>query len=151
MGALHVDGSIPTDSPLWNPLSRAVFAFFVLGTRTFVAVGLTSGLDSGIGCKGTQENGNVCDGTCPCLLSDCYNYYWFFAIDEILAAENAYRPQQYTYGIWGIPYDNNGLNRILGGAIDNSSGTLYLTIENAAKVGDYDQPPLVVVYALPKM
>lgn len=40
---------------------------------------------------------------------------------------------QYKYGIWRIPYDNNGLNRILGGAIDESSSTLYLTIENAAQ------------------
>lgn len=58
---------------------------------------------------------------------------------------------QYKYRIWRVPYDNNGLNRTLGGAIDESSSTLYLTIENAAKVGEYDQPPLVVAFSLPKV
>lgn len=151
------DGPFPPSSPLWNPLSRAVFGFFVPSYNTFVAIGSTAGLVSGIGYKGTQENGVACGGPCPFLLNDYDNYYWMYNIDDILAAENVYDAIPYAYGIWNIPYDRSsttagqpGLNRILGGTIDNDAGVLYIALEGAAKVSDYDFPPLIVTFALPK-
>jgi hypothetical protein len=63
-------GPFPPSSTLWNPLSRAVYGFFVPNHNTFVAIGSTAGLVSGIGYKGTQENGIACGGPCPFLLSD---------------------------------------------------------------------------------
>jgi hypothetical protein len=151
------DGPFPPSSPLWNPLSRAVFGFLVPNYNTFVAIGSTAGLESGIGYKGTQENGVACGGPCPFLLNDYYNYYWMFSIDDILAAENVYDTQPYAYGIWDVPYDRPsknegqpGLHKILGGTIDDNAGILYIALEGAGKIGDFDYPPLIVAFALPK-
>lgn len=153
-------GPFPPSSPLWNPLSRAVFGFFVPNYNTFVVIGSTAGLESGIGYKGTQENGVPCGGPCPYLLNDYDNYYWMYDIDDILAAENVYDPIPYAYGVWDIPYDrpttttkNNGapgLHRILGGAMDDTAGILYIALEGAGKVNEFDFPPLIVTFALPK-
>jgi hypothetical protein len=38
----------------------------------------------------------------------------------------------------------------LGGAIDDSTGILYIALEGAGKLGDYDLPPLIVTFAMPK-
>ena len=151
-------GPFPPSSPLWNPLSRAVFGFFVPNYNTFVAIGSTAGLDSGIGYKGTQENGVACGGPCPFLLNDYDNYYWMYDIDDVIAADHVYDPIPYAYGKWDIPYDRPsntmngqpGLHRILGGTIDDDAGILYIALEGAGKVSDYDFPPLIVAYALPK-
>ena len=151
-------GPFPPSSPLWNPLSRAVFGFFVPNYTTFVAIGSTAGLYSGIGYKGTQENGVACGGPCPFLLNDYDNYYWMYGIDDVIAADHVYDPIPSAYGKWDIPYDrpsNNmngqpGLHRILGGTIDDDAGILYIALEGAGEVSDYDFPPLIVAYALPK-
>ena len=51
-------------SPIWNFLSEAVYGFIVPGTSTFAVFGSSGGVNSGIGYKLTQDNGNLCEGYC---------------------------------------------------------------------------------------
>lgn len=135
-------------SDLWNFLSRGVYGFIVPGTRTFAVFGSTGGIDSGIGYKITQNNGNLCGGYCAYDAGDYDNYYWFFDLDEILAASEAYEPRPYAYGRWSVPFDEAGRHRILGGTFDEATRTLYVSLANAGQVGEYDRPPLILVFSL---
>ncbi|MBU1221913.1 hypothetical protein KKF34_10975 [Myxococcota bacterium] len=147
--AQGTEGPFEPASPLWNILSRGVYGFFVPGTRTFAVIGSTGGLTSGIGYKAVQSDGNVCGGPCPYDPDDVYNYYWLFDVDEILAAENLFDPRPYAYGIWELPFDDAGHHRIIGATLDDETGTLYIALANAGQVGDYDRPPVILVYTLP--
>ncbi len=143
------DGPFPPASPLWNILSRGKYGFFVPGTRTFAVIGSSGGLETGIGYKAVQDDGNVCGGPCPYGADDSYNYYWLFDVADILAAENVFDPQPYEYGIWEVPFDNDGAHKIIGATLDPATGTLYVALGNAGQLGDYDRPPLILTYALP--
>jgi hypothetical protein len=138
-----VEGSAPA---LWNFLSRAVYAFIVPGTRTFAAFGSSGGVDSGIGYKIVQDDGNECGGYCAYHADDYYNYYWFFDLDDILAASEPYEPRPYAFGRWSVPFDDGGEHRIIGGTFDESGRVLYLSLDAAGQVGDYDRPPVIVAF-----
>jgi len=137
----------PAD-PLWNGLAQAVYGFFVPETTTFLVIGNTAGLETGIGYKAVQENGIECPGPCPYGTDDYYNYYWMFDIEEILAAETVSDIRPYDYGAWDIPFSNNGLNSIIGATYDTTSRMLYIALQNAGQMGLYDRPPLIVTFAL---
>ncbi len=137
-------------SPLWNYLSKATYAFIAPGTSTFVVVGSTGGVDSGIGYKITQDDDNVCGGYCPYEHDDVTNAYWLFDLDDILAADEVYLPRPYAYGSWSVPFDDDGAHSIIGGAFDPGSSTLYLSLANAGQVGTYDRPPLIVAFSVPE-
>jgi hypothetical protein len=142
-------GPFPPASPLWNILSRGVYAFFVPGTRTFAVIGSSGGLETGIGYKAIQDDGTLCGGPCPYGADDSYNYYWLFDVAEILAAENVFDPQPYDYGIWEVPFDDSGDHKVIGGTFDPVGGILYVALSGAGQVGDYDRPPLIITYTLP--
>jgi len=144
-------GPFPPASPLWNILSKGVYAFFVPGTRTFAVIGSSGGIETGVGYKAIQDDGYECGGPCAYGADDAYNYYWLFDIDDILAAENVFDPQPYDYGIWELPFDDNGNHRIIGATVDPEDGVLYVALGNAGQVGAYDRPPLVLTYALPSV
>lgn len=148
-GQQGTDGPFPPADPLWNPLTRGRYGFFVEGTRTFVVVGSTGGLESGIGYKAIQSSGNQCGGPCAYDPDDYTNYYWLFDIDEILAASELDDPRPYAYGEWDVPFDNGGSHAIIGATLDPDNGVLYMALGNAAQVGNYDRPPLIVTYQLP--
>ena len=148
MGADALVAEEGSASDLWNFLSRGVYGFVVPGTRTFAVFGSSGGVDSGIGYKITQNNGNLCGGYCAYDAADYYNYYWFFDVDEILAATETYEPRPYAYGRWSVPFDDGGRHRIIGGTFDPATMTLYLSLENAGQVGDYDRPPVILVFGL---
>ena len=133
-------------SPLWNVLSRAMYGFVVPGTRTFALFGSSAGVDTGIGYKITQTDDNLCGGPCARGADDQYNYYWFFDLDEILAASALSDPRPYAYGRWSVPFDRDGAHSIIGGAYAPDENVLYLSLEGAAKVGDFDWPPLIVAF-----
>lgn len=133
-------------SPVWNFLSKAMFAFIVPGTRTFMVLGSSGGVQSGIGYKITQDDDNLCGGYCSYAADDNYNYYWLFDVAEIVGADSPSDPQPYDYGELSVPFDDGGDHAIVGGAFDPATGKLYLTLSAAGQVGDYDRPPLVVVY-----
>ena len=116
------------------------------GTRTFALFGSSAGVDTGIGYKITQTDDNLCGGPCARGADDQYNYYWFFALDEILAASALSDPRPYAYGRWSVPFDRDGAHSIIGGAYAPDENVLYLSLEGAAKVGDFDWPPLIVAF-----
>ena len=132
----------------WNFLSRAVYGFIVPGTRTFAVVGSNGGIDSGIGYKITQDDGNLCGGHCSYAAGDNYNYYWMFDLDEILAADAPHTPRPYAQGRWSIPFDDGADHLIIGATFDEADRTLYLALADAGQVGAYDRPPLIVAYNL---
>ena len=133
-------------SPLWNFLSKARFGFIAPGTSTFVVVGHTGGVESGIGYKITQDNGNLCGGYCAYDADDYSNTYWLFDVNDILAASDTHLPRPYAAGYWSVPFDDGGQHPIIGGTFDPDTATLYLALGNAGQVGTYDRPPLIVVY-----
>jgi len=142
-------GPFPPADPLWNPLSRGRYAFFVPGTRTFAVIGSSAGLETGIGYKAIQEDGHECGGPCPYGTDDYYNYYWFFDAAEILVADNVFDPQPYAYGVWEVPFDAGGAHAVIGATLDPDGGILYVALANAAQLGEYDRPPLIITFALP--
>lgn len=148
-GEQGTSGPFPPADPLWNPLSRGRYGFFIEGTRTFAVVGSTAGLESGIGYKAIQSDGNVCGGPCAYEPGDYTNAYWLFDVDEILSASELSAPRPYAYGAWDVPFDEGGRHAIIGATLDAEGGVLYLALQNAAQVGDYDRPPLIVTYRLP--
>lgn len=133
-------------SDLWNHLSRGVYGVILPGTKTFAVFGSSGGVDTGIGYKITQDNGNLCGGYCSYGYKDNYNYYWFFDVDEILAAKATHEPRPYAYGRWKVPFDGGHEHEIIGGTFDPKSGTLYFALGGAGQVGDYDRPPLILTY-----
>jgi len=135
-------------SALWNFLSKGVYGFIVPGTRTFAVFGSSGGVDSGIGYKITQDDGNLCGGYCSYSAADNYNYYWFFDLDEILSADEVYSPRPYAYDRWAVPFDDDGAHRIIGATFDPDQLRLYLALAGAGQVGDYDYTPLIVVFGL---
>ncbi len=139
-------GPFEPASPLWNILSRGRYGFIVPGTRTFAVIGSTGGLENGIGYKAVQDDGNLCGGPCPYTAGDSYNYYWLFDVDEILGADNVFDPRPYDYGKWSVPYDNGGANKVIGATFDPDGGVLYVALGNAAQVGTYDRPPLILTF-----
>ncbi|MBW2462945.1 MAG: hypothetical protein JRH11_14930, partial [Deltaproteobacteria bacterium] len=139
-------GAVASD--LWNFISRGVYAFIVPGTRTFAVFGSLGGSRSGIGYKITQDDDNLCGGPCARGADDYDNYYWFFDVDDILAAESPSAPAPYAYGSWDVPFGGDGDHLIIGGTYAPETGRLYLSLAGAGQVGDYDRPPVIVVYEM---
>ncbi|RZS93819.1 hypothetical protein [Aquimarina brevivitae] len=141
----------PSNDPgqdLWNYLSEGIYGFIIPGTRTFAVFGSSGGVDSGIGYKIIQDNGNECGGYCAYQAADYYNYYWFFDLDDILNAENVWDPRPYAYGRFSVPFDEQGEHSIIGATFDSGSGMLYLCLSKAGQMGTYDRPPLIVGYKI---
>ena len=139
-------GSEGGASPLWNILSDGFFGFFVPGTKTFAVIGSSGGIESGIGYKITQTNGNLCGGYCTFDPDDNYNYYWLYNVDDILSAEQVSDPRPYAFGKLSLPFDDDGAHGIIGATVDSASNTLYIALSNAGQVGTYDRPPLILTY-----
>ncbi len=135
-------------SDLWNSLSNGVYGFIIPGTNTFAVIGSSSGIVGGIGYKITQDNGNLCGGPCPYISSEVYNYYWFFDVEEILAASRVSEPRPYAYGKWSLPFDDNGSHSIIGASYDSENNMLYIALQNAGRVATYDRPPLIHGYSI---
>jgi hypothetical protein len=136
-------------SPVWNHLSRGVYGFIVPGTRTFAVLGSSGGVDSGIGYKITQDDGNLCGGYCSYEAADNYSYYWLFDLDEILGAAGVSDPRPYAYVRWTLPFSGNPGHVIIGGAFDPVGRVLYVALSKAGQVSTYDRPPLILTYQIP--
>jgi len=98
-------GPFPPSDALWNPVSAGRYGFFIPGTKTFAVIGHTAGLQSGIGYKAVQSDGNTCGGPCPYDPADYSNYYWFYNVEDILSASESYQPKPYAYGAFDVPFD----------------------------------------------
>lgn len=101
------------------------------------------GVESGIGYKITQDDGNVCGGYCAYAADDESNAYWLFDVNDILAAHDVHLPRPYASGSWSLPFDEDGQHPIIGGTFDSATSTLYLALGDAGQVGTYDRPPLL--------
>ena len=133
-------------SPIWNQLSKVRHGFIIPNTTLFLAIGSAGGIHSGIGYKITQDTGIVCSGQCTYEQSDSYNYFWLFDLNDMLLAANPWDIQPISYGKWSHPYDNNGQNRVIGATFNDQSNTLYVSLANAGRVGNYDYAPMIVAY-----
>jgi hypothetical protein len=133
-------------SPIWGPVAEARYGFIVPGTSLFMAIGSHGGIHSGVGYKITQDDGNLCGGPCTYEASDNYNFFWLFDLNEIVSAENPWEVQPISYGKWSHPYDNNGDNKLIGATYDGVNKKLYISLQNAAAVGRYDRPPMILAY-----
>jgi hypothetical protein len=136
-------------SATWNHLSRGVYGFIVPGTRTFAVFGSSGGVDSGIGYKITQDDGNLCGGYCSYAAADNYSYYWLFDLDDIVAAAAVADSRPYAYGRWSVPFGDDPGHSIIGGTFDPVERVLYVALSNAGQVSTYDRPPLILTYRLP--
>ena len=143
-------GPFEPASPLWNIKSRGRYGFIVPGTSTFAVLGSSAGLESGIGYKAMQDDGNVCGGPCPYGAEDSYNYYWLFDVEEILGADEVHDPRPYDYGIWSVPFDAEGQHQIVGATFDPEEGVLYVALDGAGQIGNYDNTPLILTFKIPQ-
>ena len=116
-------------------------------TATFLAVGTIGGVERGIGCKITQDDGNLCGGYRPYRHDDVSNAYWMFDVNEILAADDVHLPRPDAYGIWDVA-DDAGRHPVIGATFDPGESLLDVALGNAGQVDTYDRPPLIVVYAI---
>jgi hypothetical protein len=133
-------------SPIWGPNAKAKYGFIIPGTSIFMALGSHAGIHSGIGYKIIQDEGRQCAGPCPYSAADVYNYFWLFDVNDIVNAPNPWEVQPISYGKWSHPYDNNGRRTFSGATYDDENNILYLSIDNAARVGNYDRPPMILAY-----
>lgn len=154
VGAANVEDylyNVSLNNTLWNHLSLAAYGFIVPGTRTYLAIGSTGGLTSGIGYKITQDNGNLCGGYCSRKVADNYNYYWLFDLNDLVKVKagqlspSAVMP--YAHGKLDKAYANNGFNAVIGGAYDSAKGLLYLSLQGGDRMA-YGWAPLIVAFKL---
>ncbi|MEQ3660119.1 MAG: hypothetical protein ABNH21_14310 [Glaciecola sp.] len=135
-------------SPIWGPLSKAMYGFIVPETNYFLVVGSSGGINSGIGYKITQDDGNVCSGQCTYKANDNYNYFWIFDVNDILNAESPWSPRPISYGKWSHPYDQAGAHRVIGATFDDVTSRLFISLKEAGRTGEYDRPPLIISYSV---
>lgn len=132
---------------LWTYLSTVGYGFIVPGTRTFLTIGSNGGLESGIGYKITQNNGDVCGGPCAYDAEDYYNYYWLWDMNDWLEVRNGTRqPHEimpYAHGKFVDGYPQTGFDRIYGGTYDYSRGILYLALSRGDYTGGAPYPLIV--------
>jgi hypothetical protein len=138
------------ENTLWNHLSRAVYGVILPGTRTYATFGHSGGNRSGIGYKNLRDDGSRSGGYSSYAVKDNYHYYWFWDLNDLLRvkagviAPHEVRP--YEYGIFETPFAGPS-SRLGGGALDASSGRLYLTALGADSMqGRYANPPVVMAY-----
>lgn len=131
---------------LWTHMSSAVVGFIVPGTRTYLTIGNTGGLTSGIGYKATQETGEVCPGGCAYNSKDYYNYYWAWDLRDMLKVMRgeikSYEVMPHAYGRLDLPI---GYKLLIGGSFDAKKGIVYLTAAQADSV-EYYRGPSVLAY-----
>lgn len=136
---------------LWTIISEAKYGFIVPGTRTYMVIGYSGGMESGVGYKATQDNGNVCGGPCAYKANDYDNYYWLFDMNELLKAKAGqiqyHSLMPYSYGRLSIPYAKNGFNAISGATYDSAKGLLYVSLERG-QVLEYSWVPTIVAFKI---
>jgi hypothetical protein len=134
-------------SPVWAHLAGVRYGFIIPNTTLFMAIGYHAGIHSGLGYKIIQDGASgPCAGGCPYDPTDMYNYFWLFDVNDMIAADEPSSVQPISYGKWSHPYDKSGIHKIGGGAFDSLTNTLYLSLQKAGKVGQYDSPPIVIAY-----
>lgn len=144
----HSNELLSQISPVWGPLAEVMYGFVIPNTDWFLAIGSHGGLHHGTGYKIQQNNGNVCGGGCTYHVEDNYNYFWLFDINDMTDATQPHDVQPISYGKWSHPYDDAGQHQVVGATFDNTSNNLYIALAGAAKIGAYDEPPMIISYMI---
>ena len=135
---------------LWTHISHARYGFIVPGTRTYMTLGWSGGHTTGVSYKNTLEDGYECPGHCPNSLTDFYNFYWLWDMDDWARVQNGeILPHQllpYDYGEFDLPFQSTGyINEIGGASFDEATGILYISVLRANSSG-FNNPPVIVAY-----
>jgi hypothetical protein len=70
-------------------------------------------------------------------------------VEDIANAGNPWEPRPYAHGVWELPYATDpASHRVIGATVGD--GVLYVALANAARVGTYDRPPLILTFDLPR-
>lgn len=139
------------NNDLWNHMSRAAYGFIVPGTRTYMTIGSSSGMQSGVGYKITQTDGNLCGGYCPVNPDDAANYYWLWDMNDLYRVKNgqmrSYEVMPYAYGSLeaSVSYPHSTDTPVIGGAYDEASGLLYLSLRRG-DTNSVSWTPLIVAF-----
>lgn len=138
---------------LWTLISGAGYGFIVPGTSTYLTVGRAGGIESGIGYKIRQDSGKLCPGPCSKSAADNYSYYWLWDVEKLMDVKygllQAHEVRPYEYGKLILPVDLDGAT-INGGAFDESSSTLYLSVPKADKLTRFKQLPVFLAFQFKK-
>jgi hypothetical protein len=154
---LHIDISNESlGNDIWTHLSRAVYGLVIPGTCSYLTIGNSGGHTNTVCYKCTQNDGNLCGGYCSPDTSDYYNYFWLWNIHDLLQVKNgelnAYDPRPYAYGNLDIPFHSNEHFDFGGASYDPLSNRLFVSLlkgDNLSAIeGQYDRPPLILVYKL---
>lgn len=139
-------------SDVWNHLSQLAAAFFIPGTRTFMAIGYTGGILSNIRYGDVDDTGEYRSGFFPYDHDDIRNEYWLFDVDDLLAAIDdpvtnpPHRIRPYQQGeVTGLPIIT--WNREITGAYyDTATNQLVLSIQRggSARFG-INRPGFIVL------
>jgi len=127
------DGA-PAD-PLWNELSDA-YCGFIVGDDYFV-VGMSSGLESGIGYKINGAGGYTTYDPDEKEI----NYFWRYRLQDILDADKPWEPRPYEYGELDVFTGPVAMD----GAFYND-GLLYLLSYSDRSQSRYEANPVIFVY-----
>ena len=141
------------NNDLWTYLSGASYGFILPGTSTYVTIGKSGGLNSGVGYKITQLDGKTCGGYCAYDPTDNYSFYWLWDVKDLLKVKNGellpHNVRPYDYGKFPVPVDidaYNDVGTIGGGAYDAETGMLYVSFTSADQIESYRRPPVVLAY-----
>jgi len=155
---LHPDFENETmQNDLWTELSQTAYGFIVPGTSTYLTIGQTGGVHSGIGYKITQESGYQCGGFCSYDFKDYSNYVWLWDINDLIEVSKGLMDpaniRPYYWGKIDVPFQQSddgsyAEHRIIGGS-STQTGKLYLVIDSADSLqSQYEDQPVVLVYDL---
>ena len=150
---LHRDLSNKSRSnSLWTHISHTRYGFIVPGTRTYMTLGWSGGHESGVSYKNTLEDGFECPGHCPNSLTDFYNYYWLWDMEDWARVQRGkiwpHEILPYESGEFALPFQTTEyINEIGGASFDEKTGILYISVLRANPSG-FNNPPVIVAYKM---
>ena len=138
---------------LWTHISHARYGFIVPGTRTYMTLGWSGGHISGVSYKNTLEDGYECPGFCPNSLTDFYNFYWLWDMEDWVRVQNGeilpHKILPYESGEFALPFQTTEyINEIGGASFDEATGILYISVLRANPSGP-NNPPVIVAFKMP--
>ncbi|MHA7881228.1 MAG: hypothetical protein ACX931_15660 [Saccharospirillum sp.] len=151
----HYNNNLTND--IWTEVSNAYTGFIVPGTNTYAVFGNSGGHYSGIGYKITQDDGHNCGGACPYKVSDQYNYYWLYDLNDFIKVKNGslnpYEVRPFSYGRLTLPFeslrDANKPSLISGAYYDFENQFIYFLLARAdALQNQFESLPLLLKYEI---
>jgi hypothetical protein len=134
---------------LWTTLSGAGYGFIIPGTRTYVTIGKSGGIESGVGYKIRQEDGYLCPGPCSYDSADNYPFYWLWDVEDLLKVKfgllQAHDVRPYRHGKFPMP-EGMSLRSFNGGSFDPDTGTLYLASPRADTLKQFHETPVFLAF-----